>query len=139
MERVDVAVDRSGRAYEKYGWMILSASAILGVFAAVLTTMPPIYVFSSAIFERTCPIMGALGTALVGFNILALVMTLIPYKRGEKWAWYTLWLLPLQWVSQFVFSPDVPYLILALLTTVGLVLPYQRFFSASQEEPSRVR
>jgi hypothetical protein len=127
------------RAYERYGWMILSASALLGIVAAVVTTFPPLYVFSSSVFEDTYPIMGALGTALVGFNVLALVMTLVPYKRGERWAWYTLWLLPLQWISQFVFLPDVSYLILALLTTVGLVLPYRRFFSSSQEEPSRVR
>ena len=51
--------------------------------------------------------MGALGIALVGFNILALVMTLIPYRRGERWAWFTLWMLPLLWVSQFVLSPDL--------------------------------
>jgi hypothetical protein len=142
MEQVGAVIDkeaRAERAYGRYGWMILSASALLGIFAAVLTTLPPLYVFSSSIFEGTYPIMGALGTALVGFNVLALVMTLVPYKRGERWAWYTLWLLPLQWVSQFVFLPNVSYLILALLTTVGLVLPYQRFFSGSHEEPSRVR
>ena len=83
--------------------------------------------------------MGALGTAWVGFNIFALVMILIPYRRGERWAWYTLWMLPLLWLSQFVFSPDLVYLMLALLTTVGLILPYRRFFSGSEEESSRVR
>ena len=57
--------------------------------------------------SRCYPIMGALGTALVGFNILALVMILIPYRRGERWAWFTLWMLPLLWLSQFVFSPDL--------------------------------
>jgi|SRR5215204_498409 len=141
-EKAETVIKTEGapeRAYERYGWMILSASALLGILAAVLTTMPPLYVFSSAIFEDTYPIMGALGTALAGFNVLALLMTLVPYKRGERWAWYTLWLLPLQWISQFVFLPEVTYLILALFTTVGLVLPYRRFFSGSQEEPSRVR
>ena len=83
--------------------------------------------------------MGALGTALVGFNILALVMILIPYRRGERWAWFTLWMLPLGWLSQFVFLPDLSYLVLAFLTTVGLVLPYRRFFSGPEEEAPRVR
>src|SRR5215207_6135640 len=89
-QQVEGAIDkdtRAERAYEKYGWMILSASAILGIFAAVLNTVPPLYVFSSPTFEGAYPIMGALGTALVGFNVLALVMTLVPYKRGERWAW----------------------------------------------------
>ena len=82
--------------------MILSASAVLGIVAALMTTLPPISWFSDPLFETTYSIMGALGTALVGFNVLALVVILIPYRRGERWAWYTLWMLPLLWVSQFV-------------------------------------
>jgi hypothetical protein len=134
MMRADMATIRKVRAYEKYGWMILSASALLGIVAAVVTTLPPLYVFSSSLYEGAYPIMGALGTALVGLNILALVMSLIPYRRGERWAWFTLWMLPLGWVSQFVFLPDVSYLVLAFLTTVGLVLPYRRFFSRAEKE-----
>jgi hypothetical protein len=126
------------RAHERYGWMILSASAVLGIIAAVTTTFPPLYVFSSSLYEGVYPMMGALGTALVGFNILALVMALVPYRRYERWAWYALWLLPLQWISQFVFLPEVPYLVLAVLTAVGLVLPYRRFFSRT-EVPARVK
>jgi phosphoglycerol transferase MdoB-like AlkP superfamily enzyme len=141
MEQAGAVIDRGStieRAYEKCGWMILSASAGLGIVAAVVTTLPPLYVFSSSIFEGTYPIMGALGTALVSFNILALVMALVPYRKHERWAWYTLWILPLQWLSQFVLSPDLIYLVLAVLTTAGLILPYKRFFSRP-EEPVRVR
>ena len=126
------------RAYERYGWMILSASAVLGIVAAVVTTFPPLYVFSSPLYEGIYPMMGALGTALVGFNVLALVMVLVPYRRYERWAWFTLWLLPLEWVSQFVFLPEVTYLVLAVLTAVGLVLPYRGFFSRA-EGPARVK
>src|SRR5215208_3818221 len=133
-EQVNIASLSRQRAYEKYGWMILSASAVLGIVAAVVTTLPPLYVFSSSLYEGAYPIMGALGTALVGFNLLALVMSLIPYRRGERWAWFTLWMLPLGWVSQFVFLTDVSYLVLALFTTVGLVLPYRRFFSRAEKE-----
>src|SRR5215211_8026096 len=130
ISRPEIIITSNERAYEKCGLMILSASALLGIVAAVVTTFPPLYVFSSSLYEGVYPIMGALGTALVGFNILALVMALIPYRRGERWAWYTLWVLPMLWLSHFVFSPDLPYLMLALLTTVGLVLPYRRFFSS---------
>jgi hypothetical protein len=133
-ERVDMTVDGDKRAYEKYGWMVLSASAALGIVAAVVTTFPPLYVFSSSLYEGVYPMLGALGTALVGFNILALVVSLIPYRRGERWAWFTLWILPLGWVSQFVLLLEVSYLLLALVTTVGLVLPYRGFFSRAQED-----
>lgn len=118
--------------------MILSANATLGIFAAVLTTAPSLSMSPSLHFQSTYPILGALGTALVGFNIFALVIVLIPYRRYEWWAWYTLWMLPLQWLLQFVFSSDLAYLMLAMLTAAGLVLPYRRFFS-STEAPARVR
>ena len=137
MEQVhqgDMVVDGGRRRYERYGWVILSASAILGIFAAVLTAIPPMYVFSSPFFENMYPIMGALGIASVGFNIFALVMALIPYRRYERWAWYALWLLPLMWLSQFVLAPDLYYyLVLAVLSTVGLILPYRRFFPGAEE------
>jgi hypothetical protein len=133
-EQVDMASNRTERAYEKYGWVILLASTLLGIFAAVFTTLPPRYVISSPIFENAYPIIGALGIALVGFNIFALVMILIPFRRGERWAWYTLWMLPLFWLSQFVLAADLPYyLVLAIITSVGLVLPYRRFFSSPDE------
>jgi hypothetical protein len=140
MEQVqqgDIVADRGQRRYERYGWVILSASALLGIFAAVLTAIPPMYVFSSPFFENMYPIMGALGIASVGFNIFALVMVLIPYRRYERWAWYALWLLPLMWLSQFVLAPDLYYyLVLAVLSTVGLILPYRRFFSGSEDKGS---
>ena len=81
--------------------------------------------------------MGALGTALVGFNVLALVVILVPFKRRERWAWFALWMLPLQWLSQFVFLPDLAYLMLAVLTMVGLLLPYRRFFLSTEDPDSR--
>jgi hypothetical protein len=139
MVQATISVISSERAYERYGWIILSANAILGIFAALLTTAPLLSMFPSPHFGSAYPVLGGLGAALVGFNVFALVMILIPFRRHERWAWYTLWLLPLQWLLQFVFSPDLVYLMLAMLTAVGLVLPYRRFFSHPEEEQARVR
>jgi hypothetical protein len=138
-ERVEVAVDRGGRAYERYGWIILASSTIVGIVSALMTTLPPITWFWDPLFQSGYSIMGAWGVTWVGFDLLALVIALIPYRRHERWAWYTLWALPLFWLSQFVFSPDYLYLLLAVLTTAGLVLPYRRFFPGRDKEPSRVR
>jgi hypothetical protein len=114
MEQADIAqpeitVIREERAYERYGWMILSASAVLGIFAALMTTLPPISWFWNPVFESAYSIMGAWGVTWVGFNIFALVMTLIPYRRYERWAWYTLLMLPLLWLSLRLFArPPLP-------------------------------
>ena len=123
------------RAYEKYGWMILAVSAIFGIVAAVMTTLPPLSWFTDPLFVSAYSVMGALGITWVGFNLFALILTLIPYRRGERWAWFTLWMLPLLWLSQFALSPDLSYyLVLAIISTVGLILPYRRFFSRVEKE-----
>src|SRR5215211_9554488 len=83
-EQADIAVIGSERVYERYGWMILSVGAVLVIFAAVVTTFPPLYVFSSSLYEGGYPMLGALGTALVGFNILALLMSLVPYRSHNR-------------------------------------------------------
>ena len=66
----DITVIRKERAYENYGWMILSASAILGIVAAVMMTLPPISRFWNPIFESTYSIMGRLGRHVGGFQHL---------------------------------------------------------------------
>jgi hypothetical protein len=123
VERVDVLLNEGGRAYDGYGWVVLLMSALLGIFAALVTAFLPEYILSSPISGTAYPIMGALGIASIGFNIFAVVLTLIPYRRNERWAWYTLWMLPLMWLSQFALAADLAHLILALLTTTGLLLP----------------
>ena len=125
---------RTESRIDRYSWMALAASALLGVLSALITTMPPISWFWNPVYESAYSIMGAWGVTWVGFNVLALIVTLIPYRRHERWAWFTLWILPLGWVSQFVLLPDVSYLMLAFLTTIGLVLPYRRFFSRAEKE-----
>ena len=140
VERVDMTVNeeaRVERVYEKYGSMILAVSAIFGIVAAVLTTLPPLSWFIDPLYIASYSIMGALAITWIGFNVLALVVILVPYRRGERWAWFTVWMLPLMWLGQFALAPDLLYyLVLAIITTAGLVLPYRRFFSGSEEKGS---
>ncbi len=124
-------------AYGKYGWMILFASAALGIFGGVALMFPSDLTAQSA---RDLWLTRAWGITWVGFNIFALAVIVGPYRRGERWAWYTLWLLPLLLLSYFVLLPEFPiYLILTVLTALGLILSYRTFFySGSEEQPSRV-
>ncbi len=53
---------------------------------------------------------------------------------------HTLWLPPLLWVSLFVLAPDLPYnLVLAIITAIGLILPYRKFVRRPEKESSRVK
>jgi hypothetical protein len=49
-ERIDIVINeevRVERAYEKYGWLILAVSAVFGIVAAVMTTLPPLSWFTA--------------------------------------------------------------------------------------------
>lgn len=39
----------------------------------------------------------AIGVASIGMGLFGLLITLIPYRRGERWAWFTLWYYPVFW------------------------------------------
>jgi hypothetical protein len=39
--------------------------------------------------SRQLNVLGFLGA---GFGLLAAVVSVIPYRRGERWAWFALWL-----------------------------------------------
>jgi hypothetical protein len=38
--------------------------------------------------------LGILGMFGAGLGLLAALVSVMPYRRGERWAWYALWLLP---------------------------------------------
>jgi hypothetical protein len=38
--------------------------------------------------------VGILGMLGAGLGLIAAAISVIPYRRGERWAWYALWLLP---------------------------------------------
>ena len=68
--------------------------------------------------------------------ICQLAITLTGYRRGEKWAWYTMWLVPAVlvgqglWYSVFLgdFNEMVQYIPIVTVALVGLLLPYRKFF-----------
>jgi hypothetical protein len=85
-----------------------------------------------------------LGAWLIGFSILGIGVSLIPYRRGERWAWYVLWSMPLAFLLVFVAfltiervpnSPTPPALLsapgLLAISTLALLLPVRTFLAKS--------
>ena len=74
---------------------------------------------------RLLVVLGLLGTA---FGIAAAVIALVPYRRGERWSWYALWLLPMTYgpIAVRMLSGDYPvgyfYASLAAVAMFGLLL-----------------
>jgi len=79
---------------------------------------------------------GAIGMLKTSWSLLVLAITLTGYRWGEKWAWYTLWLVPALLVGSGLvnsaFLGDVnemlQWLPITTVSLVGLLLPYRKFF-----------
>ena len=101
----------------KFGWIAL-------LLAAALMTLNHF----SLIFILDEP---DLFTGFAVFNLYALIVILIPFRRGEKWAWMTTWLLPIGLALPAASDPDIAiyYFAVAAVCVLGLLLTMQNFFS----------
>jgi hypothetical protein len=83
--------------------------------------------------------MGGLEYLFLGFFSMAIVLT--GFRRGEQWAWYTMWLFPIFMAlhTLIIFNafkhpeagtpePLGSGLFMFILTTLILVLSYRKFF-----------
>lgn len=76
------------------------------------------------------------GILLLGFGIYTMAISRTAFRKGERWAWYVAWYVPfnLVWTTLLLYSRGanswvVPLHIgLLVITLLGLLLPYRRFF-----------
>ena len=123
---------RAEKAYEKHAWILLLATAVFSMILALLITFAPLQACFVCNPEATGFISG-LGTFFVGTNIFGIAIILKAYRRGQKWAWYTLLFYPI------IFAIHGSFIIfelpLAIVSLLGLLLPYRKFFP--RKEPPR--
>lgn len=64
------------------------------------------------------------------FNLYSTIVLYIPFRLGERWAWYTTWILVVGFASTILFSAaiGVYYLGAAILMAVSLLLTRSAFF-----------
>ena len=75
----------------------------------------------------------AIGVASVGMGAFGLLITLLPFRQHERWAWWAMCVYPFFWGVHLALSlppgkdhvHQVAFLLLALL---GLALPFKEFF-----------
>ena len=101
----------------KFGWVALLISAAL----MTLTHFSLIFILDEPV----------LFTGFAIFNLYALLVILIPFRRGEKWAWVTTWLLPIGLALPAALDPDILffYFAVAAVCVLGLLLSMQTFFA----------
>src|ERR671933_3088586 len=116
-----------------FAWMVL---ALIGVatfgFGLIVTLWPGT---TDPLFLRT------IGVASMGMGFFGVMITIIPYKRGERWAWFTLWYYPLFWLAHLLggLPPghdhvhQIGFLVLSL---VSLLISVRDFFPRGIVRPA---
>jgi hypothetical protein len=110
----------------RLGWICLGVVGVgILAFGLVAVTLPT---------SEDQPLMRADGLASIGLGLFGILITLIPFRRGERWAWFTLWFYPAFWVVHLVGrlppgKDHVHQVAFIVLSLVGLLVPVRQFFS----------
>ncbi len=102
----------------RIGWIVLL------IVAGLMTLMH----FALIFVIRDEATLFAVGAA---FNLYALLVVWIPFRRGERWAWFTTWILPITcaFAAAVANDPGVPplYYAMAAICTLGLLVTMRYF------------
>ena len=140
------------RAYVKYGWVVYLFLGLLWVVYGLTQVFNPdnlrdaqhitglslseLEVKSPEATELVYFLYGALGMLKTSWSFLVLAITLTGFREGEKWAWFTMWLVPATLVGQGLFNSVLlgdfnemlPWIPITTVSLAGLFLPYRKFF-----------
>jgi hypothetical protein len=67
-----------------------------------------------------------------------MVVSATAYRKGEVWAWYLTWVVPVLFLLDAVNDyyafryVDVSSMVIAAILVVGLLLPYRKFFPTKE-------
>jgi len=78
------------------------------------------------------------GLSDIGVAFFLIIVSIFAYRTGQKWAWYSLWFVPLffiGWLFLILPLPEkaqssmfVPLMLFIVLSVLGLLLPFKKFF-----------
>jgi hypothetical protein len=100
----------------KIGWitlLILAGLMVLMHFGLMFVLKDPVLFFSFGMF-----------------SLYAFLIILIPFRKGEKWAWAATWLLPVGLAIPATMDPGIAvyYFSFAAVCALGLLLTLRDFF-----------
>lgn len=104
----------------KVGWFIAL------ILSAVMTLNHLVLMFAVKELE--------LFVGWAAFNLYATLVLWFPFRRGEKWAWFSSWILVIGLGSAIFFNPQIGvwYLGVAGVIALGLLLTWPSFFQANK-------
>ena len=109
----------------KIAWISLAITGVaIFVFGLIVTVWPG---SSNGLFLRT------IGVASIGMGLFGVMITVIPYKRRERWAWFALWYYPIFWSAHFLGGlppgqDHIHQIVFIVLSLVSLLISAGEFF-----------
>jgi hypothetical protein len=109
----------------KFAWVVL---ALIGVAIFLFGLIVAVWPASrDALYLRT------IGVASIGMGLFGVMITLIPYRRRERWAWFTLWYYPIFWLAHLLGGlppgqDHIHQIVFIGLSLVSLLLCVREFF-----------
>jgi hypothetical protein len=109
----------------KIAWIAL---AIIGgaifAFGLVVAVWPG---SSNALFLR------AIGVDSIGMGLFGVLIAVIPFRRRERWAWFSLWYYPLFWLAHFLGGlppgqDHIHQIVFIVLSLFSLLISISDFF-----------
>ncbi len=141
------------KIYEKYAWVVFFAIGAMTIVSAVphalgLNTDPELVrnivgmtiedlkVSNPIFFDLYNFYFRSGGLSDFGFAFLLMVISATAYRRGEKWSWYAFWIVPAFFLGFVALSLTLessssllpPLMMFVILSLVGLLLPFRKFF-----------
>jgi hypothetical protein len=110
----------------KVAWILLAITgAAIFVFGLIVAVWPGA---SNPLFLR------AIGVASIGMGLFGVMITVIPYRHCERWAWFVLWYYPVFWSAHLLGGlppgqEHVHQIVFIIISLAGLLLPMNAFFS----------
>ena len=113
------------KAHTKYAWIVLVVLGLLELqFSLSLALLGP-----AAVDNANVELKGAVAALTI------IVMAAVPFRKGERWSWYFLWLLPATALVVVIrnFMLGVRSVVLidlvgAILYAAVLLVSYRKFF-----------
>jgi hypothetical protein len=124
----------AAKGYEKNAWVLVAIISAVGIITALLQIAGMSGLGLPALSGYSLYLAQTGGLSLLGYGITGMGISMTAYKRGEKWAWYVIWYLPIYFMI-YAVADDLQggsewpvALILMLITLAALLLPYRIFF-----------
>ena len=127
---------RPEKAYEKYAWVFILAPGVVLALGSVQYLLG----MTADSTETMVSLRIDLGVALLWGSTVTVALAAVPFRRGESWSWYSLLITPVILIGYLAidiwnggFGPLGPmFVILLLISLIGLVMPYKKFFPRKQ-------